>query len=67
MTVHPAYLDPSGDEWNVLFARKLRNWADGCLAGTELGASGDDGLNVQRILNGLYDSAAHGGREVAIR
>lgn len=67
VNVRPAYLDPSGDEWNILFARKLRNWADGCLAGTELGASGDDGLNVQRILNGLYDSAAHGGREVAIR
>ena len=67
VNVAPAYLDPAGDGWDALFARKLGNWVDGCLMGTELGASGEDGLNVQRILNGLYDSAALGGREVPIR
>ena len=67
VNVAPAYLDPAGDGWDALFTRKLGNWVDGCLRGTELGASGEDGLNVQRILNGLYDSAALGGREVAIR
>ncbi|MBQ6246464.1 MAG: Gfo/Idh/MocA family oxidoreductase [Kiritimatiellae bacterium] len=67
VNVSPAYLDPAGDEWNNMFSTKLGNWADGCLTGAELGASGEDGLNVQRILNGLYDSAAAGGKEVEIR
>ena len=66
VNITPAFLDPAGDEWDNLFATKLGNWVDGCLKGTPLGATGDDGLNVQRILNGLYDSAAAGGREVAI-
>lgn len=66
VNITPAYLDPAGDEWDNLFATKLGNWVDGCLKGMPLGATGDDGLNVQRILNGLYDSAAAGGREVAI-
>lgn len=67
VNVAPAFLDPAADGWDALFARKLGNWVDGCLKGTKLGASGEDGLNVQRILNALYDSAALGGREVAIR
>jgi len=44
----------------------LQNWVDGCLKGTELGASGYDGLAVQKILDGLYRSAA-AGKEVAIK
>ena len=67
VNITPSWLDPAGDEWGNMFAKKLGNWVDGCLKGTELGASGDDGLNVQRILNSLYDSAAQGGREVAIK
>lgn len=46
--------------------RKLQNWVDACLKGTELGASGYDGLVVQKIMDGLYRSAA-AGREVTIK
>ena len=67
VNVTPAFLDGRGDEWNVLFTKKLQNWVNGCLKGTELDASGEDGLNVQRILNAVYDSAAAGGKEVPIK
>lgn len=67
VNVTPAFLDSHGDDWTVLFTKKLQNWVDGCLKGTELDASGEDGLNVQRILNAVYDSAAAGGKEVAIK
>ena len=64
VNITPAFL---GDEsWNTLFTKKLRNWVNGCLKGTELDASCYDGINVQRILNGVYDSAA-AGKEVAIK
>ena len=65
VNVTPAFLDGRGDEWNVLFTKKLQNWVNGCLKGTELDASGEDGLNVQKILCGLYD-AATAGHEVKI-
>jgi predicted dehydrogenase len=60
----PVYLGVQ--DWGSLFKRKLQNWVDGCLKGTELGASGYDGLAVQKILDGLYRSAA-AGREVTIK
>ncbi len=53
-------------DWDVVFERKLRNWIDGCLHGTPLGASGEIGLNVQKVLCGLYDSAKVG-HEIRIR
>ena len=67
VNVTPAWTDSKGEEWTVLFTKKLQNWVNGCLKGTELDASGEDGLNVQRILNAVYDSAAAGGKEVAIK
>lgn len=54
------------DLWNEMFKRKLQNWVDGCLKGTELDASGYDGLAVQKILDGLYRSA-QAGKEVTIK
>ncbi len=65
VNITPAYLGP--EDWNTLFRKKLQNWVNGCLKGTELDASGEDGINVQRILNGVYDSAAAGGKEVPIK
>ncbi len=53
-------------DWDVVFERKLRNWIDGCLNGTPLQASGEIGLNVQKVLCGLYDSAKVG-HEIRIR
>lgn len=67
VNIKPAFLSSQGDEdWEYLFTTKLRNWVSGCMKGTELDASCYDGINVQRILNGIYDSAA-AGKEVAIK
>ena len=65
VNITPAFL--GAEDWNTLFRKKLQNWVNGCLKGTELDASGEDGINVQRILNGVYDSAAAGGKEVPIK
>jgi predicted dehydrogenase len=49
-----------------MFTRKLQNWVDGCLKGTPLRASGETGLAVQKMLDGIYRSAA-AGKEVTIK
>ncbi|MEI7879231.1 MAG: Gfo/Idh/MocA family oxidoreductase [bacterium] len=59
----PAWL-PHAD-FPSMFATKLKNFVDGCLKGTPLEAPGEDGLAVQKMLEGVYRSAA-AGREVKI-
>lgn len=54
------------NDWDTIFYRKLRNWADACLYGGELCASGRDGLAIQKMLDAIYESARKG-REVRIR
>jgi predicted dehydrogenase len=49
-----------------LFTSKLRNFVDACLKDTPLNAPGEDGMTVQKIIDGIYRSAEHGGKEVAI-
>ncbi len=51
---------------SAIFARKMNNFADHCLYDKPTLAPGEDGLAVQRMLDALYQSAAHGGKEVAI-
>lgn len=63
VNITPSWL-PQGD-FPALFVCKLRNFVDGCLKGTPLEAPGEDGLAVQKILDGVYRSAA-AGREVTI-
>ena len=63
VNMQPVFMPDSG--WDYIFTKKLQNWVDGCLKGTPLGASGEIGLNVQKILCGLYDSAK-AGHEVRI-
>ncbi len=53
-------------DFQSMFKVKLQNWVDACLKGTELTAPGEAGLMVQKILDGIYRSAAVGGKEVAI-
>ena len=53
------------EDWTRLFEIKLQNWVDACRKGTPLGASGEDGLAVQKMLDAIYRSAA-AGREVRI-
>jgi predicted dehydrogenase len=60
----PSFLSSKTDFHN-LFISKLRNWIDGCTKGTPLKASGDAGLAVQKMLDGVYRSAA-AGKEVKI-
>jgi len=49
-----------------LFLIKLRNWVDGCVKNTPLEAPGEAGLAVQKMLDGVYRSAA-AGKEVTIK
>jgi predicted dehydrogenase len=60
----PAFLSNKTDFHN-LFISKLRNWIDGATKGTPLRASGEAGLAVQKMLDGVYRSAA-AGKEVKI-
>ena len=60
----PTYIG-STDAWGGLFRVKLQNWVDACTKGTPLGASGEAGLAVQKMLDGIYRSAAEG-KEVTI-
>jgi predicted dehydrogenase len=52
-------------DFDALFSIKLQNWVDAILKGTKLEAPGQDGLTVQKILDGVYRSA-DAGKEVAI-
>ena len=61
----PAFLPPTGDFPNM-FRAKLRTWVDAAVNGGPNVAAGEDGLNVQKILDGIYRSAANGGKEVKI-
>ncbi len=54
------------DGWGSLFQIKLQNWVDACTKGTKLGAPGEAGLAVQKMLDGIYRSAA-AGKEVTIK
>ena len=57
------YLPSAGGD--SLFVAKLKNFANGILEGTPLRAPGEAGLAVQKIIDGVYRSAA-AGKEVAI-
>jgi predicted dehydrogenase len=61
----PAYVGGKTD-FPALFARKLRNFVDGCLHDSPLRAPGEAGLAVQKILDGVY-RASDAGKEVAIK
>lgn len=61
----PAYV-ANESSWVSFFVRKLQNWVDACLKNTPLGASGEAGLAVQKMLDGIYRSAKEG-KEVVIK
>ncbi len=65
VNLEPGFL-PSSD-WDFMFTAKLRNWVYGIMKNTPLRAPGEAGLAVQKILNGVYDSAAKGGKEIPIK
>lgn len=49
-----------------VFEAKMRNFVNACTKGTPSLCPGEHGQMIQRMLNGLYDSAATGGGEVSI-
>jgi predicted dehydrogenase len=51
--------------FEALFQLKLRNWVDACLYNKPLEATGEAGLAVQKILDGVYRASA-AGKEVKI-
>lgn len=61
----PGFVPNTGD-FPAMFKIKLRNWVDTCTKGGENFAPGEAGLDVQKILDGVYRSAANGGKEVTI-
>ncbi len=61
----PAYL-PAGQFADV-FDMKIRDFVDHVQLGKPSTAPGEHGLMVQKMLDGIYDSAAKGGREVVIK
>lgn len=63
MNYAPAFLPRS--DFTILFEHKLRNFVHACLRDTPLEAPGEAGLDVQKIIDGVYRSAA-AGKEVAI-
>ncbi len=65
LNMEPGFL-PATATWGHMFTAKLRNWVDGAMYGKTLKAPGEDGLAVQKILNGIYDSAA-AGKEIKIK
>ncbi|HOX40259.1 MAG TPA: Gfo/Idh/MocA family oxidoreductase [Candidatus Brocadiia bacterium] len=65
VNITPTYLGSSAD-FDSLFNIKLRNWVDACTKGTPLCAPGEAGLNVQKMLDGVYRSA-DAGKEVVIK
>ncbi|MCQ2403006.1 MAG: Gfo/Idh/MocA family oxidoreductase [Lentisphaeria bacterium] len=48
------------------FVSKLRDFTSAILTGTPLHSSGEEGMAVQKIIDGLYRSADKGGKEVKI-
>ncbi|MFW6060446.1 MAG: Gfo/Idh/MocA family protein [Phycisphaeraceae bacterium] len=62
VNISPGYLDPHPD----LFHKKLRNFVDHVLHDTPSLCPAEHGLMVQQMLDGIYQSAEQGGKEVAI-
>jgi len=61
----PGWLSKEAD-FTTLFGAKMRNFIDAITKNTPLRASGEAGMAVQKILDGVYRSAA-AGKEVAIK
>jgi predicted dehydrogenase len=64
VNITPGWL-PKENDFVALFKLKLRNFVDVCLKDTPSRAPGEAGLAVQKILDGVYRSAA-AGKEVEI-
>lgn len=66
MNMSPAFVG-SKKGWQIYFVAKLRNFADHVLYNKPSMAPAEHGLMVQQMLDGVYESAAKGGKEVLIK
>lgn len=64
VNITPGYLETTNS--GSLFDKKLRNFVDHVLYDTPTLCPAEHGLMVQQMLDGIYQSAEQGGREVAI-
>jgi predicted dehydrogenase len=64
LTSKPAFAPE--DQMINWFTAKMANFASGILHGTPLRASGEAGMLIQKMLDGIYRSAAQGGCEATI-
>jgi predicted dehydrogenase len=66
--ITPSYLPPlPGNNFGGYFDLKLRNFIDHLVKGTPSNAPAEHGLMVQQMLDGIYQSAEKGGKEVPIK
>lgn len=61
------YLPVQDDTYAAMFRRKLQAFGNAIRLGTPLTANGEEGLTVQKIIDGLYSSAEQGGKEFLIK
>ena len=66
VNITPGYLPDPDANWTVLFQNKLQNWINAATKGTPMRADAEEGMTIQKILNGLYD-AAEAGKEIPIK
>ena len=66
VNIAPGFLPNPDANWTVLFKNKLQNWINAATKGTPLLADAEEGMVIQKILNGLYD-AAEAGKEIEIK
>jgi predicted dehydrogenase len=64
MNTRPAWIGKLG--WDAIWESKMKHFVEVCRDGRENEAPGEHGLMVQKMLDGVYASAAKG-REVAIK
>ncbi len=65
VNMRPGFVGSGG--WGDIWVAKMRNFVEHCLYDKPTMAPAEDGLAVQKMLDGIYESAARGGREVAIK
>jgi predicted dehydrogenase len=61
------WLPTQEDTYPAMFYHKLKAFGDAIRFGKPLTADGEEGLAVQKIINGLYSSAEQGGKEFLIK
>jgi len=65
VNVAPAFLPGNG--WGGIWVQKMRNFVEHCLYDKPTLCPAEHGLMVQKMLDAIYESAAKGGKEVAIK